>query len=136
MIALIPGSFDPITLGHVDVIERAAKKFDKVFVAVMNNDSAKHFKGLCSKTYMFDMQERTELVRLSVAHIENVEVVSSAGLVASLFDELCADVHTTPPHSQTPAVSLGCVLGQITLLGKSLCLSSGTKPAPTSRLDT
>jgi pantetheine-phosphate adenylyltransferase len=92
MIALIPGSFDPITLGHVNIIERAAKKFDKVFVAVMNNDSAKHFKGLCSKTYMFDMQERTELVRLSVAHIENVEVVCSSGLLVDLFDEVGASV--------------------------------------------
>ena len=92
MIALIPGSFDPITLGHVNVIERAAQNFDKVFVAVMNNDSANHFKGLSSKTYMFDMQMRTELVRLSVKHIANVEVVCSSGLLVDLFDELCADV--------------------------------------------
>ena len=92
MTALIPGSFDPITLGHVNVIERAAAKFDRVIVAVMNNDSAKHDKTLCSKTYMFDMQTRLELVRLSTKHIENVEVVSSSGMLIDLFDELCADV--------------------------------------------
>ena len=92
MKALIPGSFDPITLGHVNVIARAAAKFDRVIVAVMNNDSAKHDKTLCSKTYMFDMQTRLELVRLSTRHIENVEVVSSSGMLIDLFDELCADV--------------------------------------------
>ena len=50
MVALIPGSYDPITLGHVNVIERAAKIADKVYVAVMNNDSAKHSSVLSSKT--------------------------------------------------------------------------------------
>jgi len=92
MIALIPGSFDPITLGHVDIIERAAQKFDRVIVAVMNNDSAKHFEGLSSKTYMFDMPIRLELVKLSVAHIANVEVISSSGMLVDLFDEVGASV--------------------------------------------
>ncbi len=92
MIALIPGSYDPITLGHVNIIERAACKFEKVIVAVMNNDSAKHDKTLSSKTYMFDMEKRLELVRLSTAHISNVEVVSSSGMLIDLFDELGADV--------------------------------------------
>ena len=92
MIALIPGSFDPITLGHVDVIERTAKKFDKVFVAVMNNDSSKHDKTLSSKTYMFDMETRLALVKLSTEHLENVEVISSSGMLIDLFDEIRADV--------------------------------------------
>ena len=92
MIALIPGSFDPITLGHADVIERTAKKFDKVIVAVMNNDSAKHDKTLSSKTYMFDMETRLALVKLSTGHIENVEVISSSGMLIDLFDEIRADV--------------------------------------------
>lgn len=92
MVALIPGSFDPITLGHVNIIERAAKMSDKVYVAVMNNDSAKHSSVLSSKTYMFDMDTRRELVRLSLSHIENVEVVSSSGMLIDLFDELGADV--------------------------------------------
>ena len=92
MIALVPGSFDPITLGHVNIIERAAKMSDKVYVAVMNNDSAKHSSVLSSKTYMFDMQTRERLVRLSLTHIPNVEVVTSSGMLIDLFDELSADV--------------------------------------------
>lgn len=92
MVALIPGSYDPITLGHVNVIERAAKIADKVYVAVMNNDSAKHSSVLNSKTYMFSMDERVELVKRSLSHIKNVEVVSSCGMLIDLFDELSADV--------------------------------------------
>lgn len=92
MVALIPGSYDPITLGHVNVIERAAKIADKVYVAVMNNDSAKHSSVLSSKTYMFSMDERFELAKRSLSHIKNVEVVSSCGMLIDLFDELSADV--------------------------------------------
>ena len=92
MVALIPGSYDPITLGHVNVIERAAKNADKVYVAVMNNDSAKHSSVLSSKTYMFSMDERFELAKRSLSHIKNVEVVSSCGMLIDLFDELSADV--------------------------------------------
>ena len=89
-IALIPGSFDPITLGHVNIIERAAKMFDKVVVAVMINDSAKYDKTLSSKQYMFTMEERLEIARLSVAHIENAEVISSRGMLIDLVDEISA----------------------------------------------
>ncbi len=92
MKALIPGSFDPITLGHVNIIERAAEKFTKVYVAVMNNDSAKYHEGMSSKTYMFDMQKRQDMVKLSLSHIENVEVVCSDGMLIDLFDKLQADV--------------------------------------------
>ncbi len=90
-IALIPGSFDPITLGHVNMIERAARTFDKVYVAVMNNDSSKYAADLSSKTYMFDMEERLHMVRLSTAHIGGVEVIGRSGiLLIDLFDELNA----------------------------------------------
>jgi len=90
-IALIPGSFDPITLGHVNVIERAAKMFDKVYVAVMNNDSSKYAPNLSSKTYTFEMSERLDMARLSVAYIPNVEVIGRSGiLLIDLFDELNA----------------------------------------------
>ena len=92
MVALIPGSYDPITLGHVNVIERAAKIADKVYVDVLNNDSAKHSSVLSSKTYMFSMDERFELAKRSLSHIKNVEVVSSCGMLIDLFDELSADV--------------------------------------------
>ena len=87
-IALIPGSFDPITLGHVNIIERAAKMFDKVYVAVMINDSAKYDKSLSSKQYMFAMEERLELARLSIAHIENAEAIARSGMLIDLCDEL------------------------------------------------
>ena len=92
MVALIPGSYDPITLGHVDIIERAAEKFDRVIVAVMNNDSAKHDKTLSSKIYMFDMEQRLQFARLSTEHIENVEVISSSEMLIDLFDEVGADL--------------------------------------------
>ena len=88
MKALIPGSFAPITLGHVNVIERAAKIFDKVYVAVMNNDSSKHDDRLSSKTYSLDIDQRLELVKASVGHIENVEAISSEGMLIDLCDEI------------------------------------------------
>lgn len=87
-IALIPGSFDPITLGHVNIVERAAKMFDKVYVAVMINDSAKYDSSLSSKKYMFSMEERLEMARLSVAHIENAEAIARSGMLIDLCDEL------------------------------------------------
>ena len=87
-IALIPGSFDPITLGHVNIIERAARMFDKVYVAVMINDSAKYDSSLSSKKYMFSMEERLELARLSVAHIDNAEAIARSGMLIDLCDEL------------------------------------------------
>ena len=74
-IAVVPGSFDPMTLGHVNIIERAAALFDKVFVAVMINNS---------KSYMFSAEQRTEIARLSCAHIANAEVIFDDGMLADL----------------------------------------------------
>ena len=81
--ALIPGSFDPITVGHVDIIKRAAALYDEVVVAVMRNEQ---------KTYMFDMAERTEMVRLALAEMPSVRVLSDEGLLVDLFDRVQADV--------------------------------------------
>ena len=89
-IALIPGSFDPLTIGHVNIIERAAKMFDKVVVAVMINDSAKYDSSLSSKKYMFSMDDRLEIARLSVSHIENAEVIARSGMLIDLVDEISA----------------------------------------------
>lgn len=73
-IAIYPGSFDPITLGHLDIIRRAAACFDKVYVCVMVN---------CEKKQpMFTAERRLELIRHSVAHISNVEVENWSGLLA------------------------------------------------------
>ena len=73
-IAIYPGSFDPITLGHLDIIRRAAACFDKVYVCVMVK---------CEKKQpMFTPERRLELIRHSVAHISNVEVENWSGLLA------------------------------------------------------
>ena len=73
-IAIYPGSFDPITLGHLDIIRRAAACFDKVYVCVMVN---------CEKKQpMFTPERRLELIRHSVAHISIVEVENWSGLLA------------------------------------------------------
>ena len=82
-IAVIPGSFDPMTMGHINIIERASKLFDKVFVAVMINNT---------KDYMFTREQRTEIARLSVAHLDNVEVIFDDGMLADLALRLGATV--------------------------------------------
>ncbi len=71
-IAVCPGSFDPITNGHLDIIARAAKLFDRVIVCVLKNPA---------KTGSFSVEERLDLIRRSCAHIENVEVDSFNGLL-------------------------------------------------------
>jgi pantetheine-phosphate adenylyltransferase len=70
--AVCPGSFDPVTLGHVDVFERAAAQFDEIVVAVLVNPN---------KSGMFTADERIELIRESTAHLPNVRVESGTGLV-------------------------------------------------------
>ena len=80
-IAVVPGSFDPMTTGHINIIERAATLFDKVFVAVMINNK---------KEYMFSPEERTEIAKLSLAHIENVEVIFDDGMLWELAYRLDA----------------------------------------------
>ena len=71
--AIIPGSFDPITLGHLNIIRRAAQIFDKVVVCVMKNSA---------KSYMFTIEERVELVKRVVARLGNVEVDTTNLLLA------------------------------------------------------
>ncbi len=71
-IAVIPGSFDPITKGHLDVIERSAKLFDKVYVAVLNNSS---------KSPLFTSEERVELIKRVTTHLDNVIPESFSGLL-------------------------------------------------------
>lgn len=70
--ALCAGSFDPITLGHVDVIERAQALFGEVVVAVGTNST---------KNYLFDYDERMELVRGAIAHLPNVTIEPLSGLL-------------------------------------------------------
>ena len=74
-IAIYPGSFDPITLGHLNIIKRAAACFDKLIVCVMVNASKK-------TSGLFTPEERVELIRKTVAKLPNVEVDHSCELVA------------------------------------------------------
>lgn len=91
-VALLPGSYDPITTGHMDVIRRAAVLFDRVCVAVMTNDMRDYVEGAKVKQYMFSMEERTEMARLACVGLDNVQVISSAGRLIDLVDELGADI--------------------------------------------
>ena len=72
-IAIYPGSFDPVTMGHLNIIERAAQIFDRLVVCVMVNSA---------KTPMFTREERVELIRRVTKHLPNVEVDSSDMLLA------------------------------------------------------
>ena len=73
MRALLPGSYDPVTLGHLAVIEEAARRFDEVTVAVFINPD---------KTGLFTHADRTRLLSLATAHLSNVRVDFSDGMVA------------------------------------------------------
>lgn len=70
-IAIYPGSFDPITKGHLDVLKTGAEIFDKVIIAVLRNSSKKPF---------LTVEERVELIKESVVELENVEVDAFDGL--------------------------------------------------------
>jgi pantetheine-phosphate adenylyltransferase len=72
--AIYPGSFDPVTMGHLNIIERAAACFDKLIVCVMVNSK---------KQGMFAPEERVELLRRSTAHLSNVEIDFSNELLAA-----------------------------------------------------
>ena len=78
-IAIYPGSFDPITLGHLDIIRRAALCFDKVFVCVMDNCD--------KKSHMFPAEKRLEMLRRSVEELANVEAELYRGLLADYARE-------------------------------------------------
>ena len=78
-IAICPGSFDPITIGHIDIISRTAKMFSKVIVVVMSNV---HKNG-----GSFSVDERVEMIKKSVAHLPNVEVDHYEGLLADYADK-------------------------------------------------
>jgi pantetheine-phosphate adenylyltransferase, bacterial len=82
-VGIYPGSFDPITLGHLDIIERAASMFDKLIVAVLINRS---------KSPLFSADERVKMIQMVTAHIENVEVLSFDGLSVDFAEAMGAKV--------------------------------------------
>ena len=79
---LYPGSFDPFTNGHLDLVTRAGQLFDRVIVAVAVNSA---------KNPLFSMEERCELIRQSCLHLDHVEVVSFQGLLVNELERYKAD---------------------------------------------
>ena len=82
-IAVYPGSFDPCTNGHLDIIARASKLFDKVIVAVLENSN---------KSPLFSAQERVSMINKVTKNFENVGVTSFSGLLVDFIRENNADV--------------------------------------------
>lgn len=78
MKVIYPGSFDPVTFGHLDIIERCAKKFNHVIVAVLNNQSKKE---------AFSIEERIDLLKETTKHLNNIEIDSFSGLLADYVVE-------------------------------------------------
>ncbi len=81
--ALYPGTFDPLTLGHLDLLDRACSLFDRVIVAVASSTE---------KGTMFTLEERVEMFREVVADREGVEVIAFRGLLAHEFERQKVDV--------------------------------------------
>lgn len=81
-VAVVPGSFDPITMGHLDIIKRASKIFDEVKVVVMNNSS---------KNPLFNVEERISLISEVTSSIPNVTVDSFGGLLIDYAVEVEAN---------------------------------------------
>lgn len=82
-VAVYPGSFDPVTMGHMDIITRASKQFDLLIVAVLNN---------LSKNPLFTIEERKDLLRQETAHLPNVEIDSFRDLLANYIRQKNAQV--------------------------------------------
>lgn len=83
-IAVYPGSFDPITNGHLDIIKRSADIFDKIIVGVLENPE--------KKNSLFTIEERVELIDKVIKDLPNIEVKSFRGLVVEFMKEVNAEV--------------------------------------------
>ena len=81
-VAIYPGSFDPVTNGHLDIIKRASGLFDKIIVSVLNNSA---------KTPLFSVEERVKMLQDATKHLKNVKVDSFSGLLINYAKE--KDVH-------------------------------------------
>ena len=77
-LALYPGSFDPFTFGHLDILERASRLFDQIVVTIAKNSS---------KTALFSPSERLELVKGSISHLDNVRVEMFDGLLVKFAEQ-------------------------------------------------
>jgi pantetheine-phosphate adenylyltransferase len=81
--AVYPGSFDPVTNGHIDLIQRSAALFDKVIVAILRNTE---------KTPLFTVDERVSMLEEAVQDLKNVSVTSFAGLLVEFVEQVGASV--------------------------------------------
>ncbi len=82
-IAVYPGSFDPVTLGHLDIIERASKMVDKLIVGVLNNNVKKP---------LFSVEDRVNMLKEVTSHLDNVEIEAFSGLLIDFVKKKDADV--------------------------------------------
>ena len=80
-IAIVPGSFDPITLGHVDIVKRALEKYETVILAIMINPK---------KNYMFTMEERERIAKAALSEFPRAKVITSDGMLWKLALDLDA----------------------------------------------
>ena len=83
MIAIYPGSFDPATLGHLDIITRASKITSRLIVAILNNSAKKH--------PMFTVDERVRMLTEICGHLPNVQIESFSGLLVDFAEHLGAN---------------------------------------------
>lgn len=113
MAAVYPGTFDPVTNGHVDVIERVAGRVDRLVVACMRN---------VSKRPVFDVDERVELIADAVGKLGNVDVVTFDGLVVDLcraegIGIIVKGLRTAADlHSEFPMAQMNRAIGEIETL--------------------
>jgi pantetheine-phosphate adenylyltransferase len=80
--AIFPGSFDPITLGHFDIVERSVSLFDEIIIAIGVN---------AEKKYMFSIEERLQFIKDAFAHESKVKVITYTGLTTDLCKKMNAD---------------------------------------------
>ena len=81
--AIYPGSFDPVTFGHLDIITRASGMFDEVIVSVLDN---------CNKKALFSVEERVEMLKKATENIPNVRVESFSGLLIEYAKEIGVNI--------------------------------------------
>ncbi|MBV1914345.1 MAG: pantetheine-phosphate adenylyltransferase [Pseudomonadales bacterium] len=82
-IAIYPGTFDPITRGHIDILERASGLFDKVYLAIASSKSKKP---------LFTLEERIELAKQSLSHLDNIDMGELTGLTVDFAAERDANI--------------------------------------------